>query len=166
MCLQDVVRQFNVTAEEEGGDCLLTTFIRVLQELLVETPLEPHSYHLHAETTRVLVVLLSSVLYSPGKPTHQLAAWREMMRSPLTIPLTCCLLQRYIDQTSPPALQESQGSIVLGLASSVWSILTLGELSLPVPALTRSHHNFALQATAVLRQRRRQRRPWLTSVSP
>ena len=39
MCSQDVVRQFNVTAEEDGGDCLLTTFIRVLQELLVETPL-------------------------------------------------------------------------------------------------------------------------------
>ena len=29
-----------MTAEEDGGDCLLTTFIAVLQELLVETPLE------------------------------------------------------------------------------------------------------------------------------
>ena len=120
------MRQFNVTAEEDGGDCLLTTFITVLQELVVETPLEPGSYHLHVEATRVLVVLLSSVLYSPGKPTHQLTAWREMMRSNLTTPLTCSLLQRYIDQSSPPPLQDSQGSIVLGLASSVWSIITLG----------------------------------------
>ena len=122
------MRQFNVTAEEDGGDCLLTTFIRVLQELLVETPLEAHSYHLHVEATRVVVVLLSSVLYSPGKPSHQLTAWQEMMRSSLTTPLTCCLLQRYIDQAAPPPLQDSQGSIVLGLASSVWSIITLGEL--------------------------------------
>jgi len=123
---EDVVRQFNVTAEEDGGDCLLTTFIAILQELLVETPLETQSYYLHVEATRVLVVLLSSVLYSQGKPSHQLTAWREMMRSNLTIPLTCSLLQRYIDQSSPPPLQDSQGSIVLGLASSVWSIITLG----------------------------------------
>ena len=161
--LQDVVRQFNVTAEEDGGECLLTSFIKALQELLVETPLEAHSYHLHAEATRVLVVVLSSVLYSPGKPTHQLTAWREMMRSNMTTPLTCCLLQRYIDQTSPPPLEDSQGSIVLGLASSVWSILTLGETRLP--ACPVSHHDLTLQATAVLRPGRRQRRPWRTSVS-
>ena len=127
------MRQFNVTAEEERGDCLLTAFISALQELLVETPLETQSYHLHVEATRVMVVLLSSVLYSPGKPTHQLTAWREIMRSNLTTPLTCCLLQRYIDQAAPPPLQDSQGSIVLGLASSVWSILTLGEIRPTLP---------------------------------
>ena len=126
------MRQFNVTAEEERGDCLLTTFISALQELLVETPLETQSYHLHVEATRVMVVLLSSVLYSPGKPTHQLTAWREMMRSNMTTPLTCCLLQRYIDQAAPPPLQDSQGSIVLGLASSMWSILTLGKIRPPL----------------------------------
>ena len=127
-----MVRQFNVTAEEDGGDCLLTAFISALQELLVETPLETQSYHLHVEATRVMVVLLSSVLYSPGKPTHQLTAWREMMRSNMTTPLTCCLLQRYIDQAAPPPLQDSQGSIVLGLASSMWSILTLGKIRPPL----------------------------------
>ena len=126
------MRQFNVTAEEDGGECLLTTFISTLQELLVETPLETQSYHLHVEATRVMVVLLSSVLYSPGKPTHQLTAWREMMRSNMTTPLTCCLLQRYIDQAAPPPLQDSQGSIVLGLASSMWSILTLGKIRPPL----------------------------------
>ena len=96
---------------------------------MVETPLEPHSYHLHCEASRVLLVLLSCVLYSPGKPAHQLTAWREVMDSRLSTPLTCCLLQRYIDQTIPPPSQDSSGSIVLGLASSMWSIITLGEIS-------------------------------------
>jgi len=119
------VRQFNVTGEEDGA-CLLTLFIRAMEELLVETPLQTQSYHLHVEASRVLVVILSTVLYSPGKPAHQMTAWREVMSSNLTTPLTCCLLQRYIDQASPPPAQDSSGSIVLGLASSMWSIITLG----------------------------------------
>ena len=105
------------------------------------------SYHLHVEATRVLAVLLSGVLYCPGKPAHQLAVWRELMAgekiamwrrrmdvmtmcageaSVLVTPLTCVLLQRYCDQTPAPDL-DTGGSLVLGLASSVWSILTLGQ---------------------------------------
>ena len=109
------------------------------------------SYHLHVEATRVLAVLLSGVLYCPGKPAHQLAVWREIMAgektamvmrrvedrmdvimlcageaSVLVTPLTCVLLQRYCDQTPAPDL-DTGGSLVLGLASSVWSILTLGQ---------------------------------------
>ena len=113
---------------EEDGACLLTLFIRAMEELLVETPLQTQSYHLHVEASRVLVVILSTVLYSPGKPAHQMTAWREVMSSNLTTPLTCCLLQRYIDQASPPPAQDSSGSIVLGLASSMWSIITLGTI--------------------------------------
>jgi len=45
--------------------------------------------------------------------------------SVLVTPLTCVLLQRYCDQTPAPDL-DTGGSLVLGLASSVWSILTLG----------------------------------------
>ena len=101
------------------------------------------------EATRVLAVLLSGVLYCPGKPAHQLAVWRELMAgekiamrrvedgcnvmtmcageaSVLVTPLTCVLLQRYCDQTPAPDL-DTGGSLVLGLASSVWSILTLGQ---------------------------------------
>ena len=46
--------------------------------------------------------------------------------SVLVTPLTCVLLQRYCDQTPAPDL-DTGGSLVLGLASSVWSILTLGQ---------------------------------------
>ena len=114
--------------EDEDSDSMLSTFLSSMIELLVETPLQPQSYHLHVEATRVLHVMLGGVLYSPGKPAHQLSVWREMMSggsSVLSTPLTCVLLQRYCDQTPAPDL-DTGGSLVLGLASSVWTILTLG----------------------------------------
>ena len=129
--LKDVVNQFHVTVgdEDDSSASMLSTFLSSMIELLVETPLVEHSYYLHVEATRMLVTLLSSVLYSPGKPCHQLAAWRDMMSgeqaSVMVVPLTCALLQRYSDQAPAPEL-DTGGSLVLGLASSVWSILTLG----------------------------------------
>merc|ERR1719189_1989718 len=98
---EDVVSQFHVREgeeEEEAPVSMLSTLLSSLVELLVETPLQPQSYHLHVEATRVLAVLLSGVLYCPGKPAHQLAVWREIMAgeaSVLVTPLTCVLLQRY-----------------------------------------------------------------------
>ena len=125
---EDVVSQFHVTVgeEEEESVSMLAILLSTLVELLVETPLQPQSYHLHVEATRLLIVLLSSVLYCPGRPAHQLTVWREMLAGPPSVmvaPLTCVLLTRYCDQAPEP---EVGGSIVLGLASSMWSILTLG----------------------------------------
>ena len=127
-----MVNQFLVSPggedEDSETESMLSTFLSSMIELLVETPLQPQSYHLHVEATRVLHVLLGGVLYSPGKPAHQLSVWRSMMSggcSVMSTPLTCVLLQRYCDQTPAPDL-DTGGSLVLGLASSVWSILTLG----------------------------------------
>ena len=69
--------------EEDSSVSMLSTFLGSMIELVVETPLVEHSYHLHVEATRVLVTLLSCVLYSPGKPCHQLAAWRDIMSGEL-----------------------------------------------------------------------------------
>ena len=96
---EDVINQFHVTVgdEEDSAVSLLNSFLSALIELLVETPLVHHSYHLHVEATKMLITLLSSVMYSPGKPCHQLTVWREMMTgevSTMTTPLTCALLQR------------------------------------------------------------------------
>jgi len=126
---EDVVNQFEVCGEDEDSEVsMFSRFLMTLVELLVETPLQNVSYHLHVEATRVLMVLLSSVLYCPGKPAHHITAWRELMSgdaSVLVTPLTCILVQRFIDQTPAPVM-EAGGSLVLGLASSVWNILTLG----------------------------------------
>ena len=110
---------------------MFTSFLTCLVELVVETPTGDHTYALQLEGTRLLVVMLSPVLYSPGKPAHQLTAWREMMSgtaSVMVVPLTCGLLLRYMEQSQAPAnmLGDEGGSLVLGLASGVWNILTLG----------------------------------------
>ena len=77
------------------------------------------------------MVMLSPVLYSHGKPAHQLSDWREMMTgqaSMLVVPLICGLLLTYMEQTqAPPNMMGEKGaSLVLGLASWVWNMLTLG----------------------------------------
>jgi len=130
---EDVVKQFNVVLpdEEEETVSMFTRFLSCLVELVVETPTGEHTYALQLESTRLMVVMLSSVLYTPGKPPHQLSAWREMMTgqaSVMVTPLTCGLLLRYMEQSKAPAnmVGEEGGSLVLGLASGVWNILTLG----------------------------------------
>lgn len=128
---EDVVRQFNVSlpGEEEEPEAMFPYLLRQLTEVVVETPLSAPTYSLLTEATRLLVTILSSPLYSPpGKPSHQLTAWREIMAGPasvMAVPLTCSLLLRFIERMPAPPRSEG-GSLVLGLASGVWSLLTLG----------------------------------------
>jgi len=128
---EDVVRQFNVVLpdEEELPEAMFPLFLRQLCELIVETPLAPPTYSLLTEATRLLTVLLSSPLFCPpGKPSHQLTPWKELMQggaSVMAVPLTSTLLIRFMErQPAPPSNQG--GSLVLGLASGVWNLLTLG----------------------------------------
>ena len=94
-------------------------------------PTGDHTYALQLEGTRLLLVMLSPVLYSHGKPAHQLSDCRDMMTgqaSMLVVPLICGLLLTYMEQTqAPPNMMGEKGaSLVLGLASWVWNMLTLG----------------------------------------
>ena len=101
---EDVVAQFSVAVEdgdEEEEEGMLPQLLASLVELLVETPLLSHTYSLHLEASRLLVVLLSSALYSPGRPASQLTTWRELLTGRaaiLAVPLTCSLLSRYTEQ--------------------------------------------------------------------
>jgi len=128
---EDVVAQFSVAVEdgdEEEEEGMLPQLLASLVELLVETPLLSHTYSLHLEASRLLVVLLSSALYSPGRPASQLTTWRELLTgraAVLAVPLTCSLLSRYTEQAAAP-VPAQPGSLVLGLASGMWSLLTLG----------------------------------------
>lgn len=128
---EDVVRQFNVVPpdEEELPEAMFPLFLRQLCELIVETPLAAPTYSLLTEATKLLTVLLSSPLFCPpGKPSHQLTAWKEMMQgsaSVMAVPLTSTLLIRFMEQQPAPPRNEG-GSLVLGLASGMWNLLTLG----------------------------------------
>ena len=99
-----MVEQFSVAVEdgdEEEEEGMLPQLLASLVELLVETPLLSHTYSLHLEASRLLAVLLSSALYSPGRPACQLTTWRELLTgraAVLAVPLTCSLLSRYTEQ--------------------------------------------------------------------
>jgi len=128
---EDVVRQFNVVPpdEEELPEAMFPLFLRQLCELIVETPLAAPTYSLLLEATKLLTVLLSSPLFCPpGKPSHQLTAWKEVMQggaSVMAVPLTSTLLIRFMERQPAPPRSEG-GSLVLGLASGMWNLLTLG----------------------------------------
>lgn len=130
---EDMVAQFNVVLpdEQEESTAMFIQFLSTLVMLLIEIPLRENTYGLHLEGSKLLIVLLSVTMFSPSKPADQLVVWRELMTGDLqylATPLTCTLLLRYIDQETAPAsvLGQEGGSLVLGLASGVWNILTLG----------------------------------------
>jgi len=129
----DLIGQFNIVLphEEEESEAMFTQFLSTLVQLLIEIPLKENTYGLHLEGSRLMIAILSVAMHSPSKPANQLLTWREMMLGDvhyLATPLTCTLLLRYMDQQTAPAsvLGQEGGSIVLGLASGVWNILTLG----------------------------------------
>ena len=90
-------------------------------------PTGDHTYALQLEGTRLLLVMLSPVLYSHGKPAHQLSDWREMMTgqaSMLVVPLICGLLLTYMEQTqAPPNMMGAAWCLALPVGCNM---LTLG----------------------------------------
>ena len=92
-----MLAQFSVVlpGEEEDLVPLYNSLIHTLVELIVETPIGEDTYPLHMEATILIIVLLSSVMFTLGKPIQQLSAWKVIMignTSVLAIPLTCSLL--------------------------------------------------------------------------
>jgi hypothetical protein len=90
-------------------------------------PFSDLTYGLHTECVTTLIQLLSSPVVST-KPAFQLRSYRAVMLSHRAPELTAVLLNNFAEQKMAPAtyLSGEGGSIVLGLASGMWSILTLG----------------------------------------
>lgn len=107
-----MLKQFNVTLPdvEEPGQDMFPSFLQKILEVVVETPLSNATYHLLTESTRLLLVLVTSQ-----------TALKEMMTSKMAETLTSSLFLRFTAQESaPPRIQGG------GLVSGLWSILTLG----------------------------------------
>ncbi|XP_023348059.1 dymeclin isoform X3 [Eurytemora carolleeae] len=123
---EELVKQFN----DEDSSEIFSRFLASLVTLLIEIPIKSSTYYLHLEGTKVLIVLLSSPVFTCSKPTHQIQSWKQMMTgdlSELSVPLTSTLLLRYIEQAvaPPDPLGQAGGSLVLGFLN----ILTLGYAS-------------------------------------
>ncbi|KAK3927790.1 Dymeclin [Frankliniella fusca] len=136
---EEILQQFEVNPGVQSGAMIneetssnLNNFIDALIEVIVDVPLRDFTYILHLEAVNCLLVLLSIQMFST-QPAEKLLVYRSLMqgRSAIHSPLLMkTLLQHFINQTKvPPGFLNHNGqggSIVLGLASGLWSIVTLG----------------------------------------
>lgn len=101
---------------------LLVTCMKILTDM----PVTKANYVLQAETISMILILLSVQMYSL-KPAHKSAVYRVILSQKCSsyAPLLCkALLTNFIEQIECPKYEG--GSLIIGLASGVWNVLSLG----------------------------------------
>lgn len=128
----DVIRQLQTgqpSAEGENEDTsdYVETLVTSLVEVIVDVPLRDLTYSLHVEATITLMVLTATHMYS-NAPASKSLIFRTLMMGRASIHaclLVKTLLKRFMAQDKPPVKNEG-GSLIVGLASGFWNVLTLG----------------------------------------
>lgn len=113
------------TADVTPGPAMLDQFISTLIAVAVDMPLNDSTYLLQVEAINSLIVLLSAQMYSTNM-AGQFYVYKTLMHKRCSIHallLTKTLLNNFIRQDPMP---QETGSIILGLASGLWRVLTLG----------------------------------------
>ncbi|KAK4319387.1 hypothetical protein Pmani_009670 [Petrolisthes manimaculis] len=126
----NVMQTSPTTGEEEGSvmdENLVEDLVTSLVEVVVDVPLVDLTYALHQEATTTLLVLTSSLMFTSGDTSvHNILKMLMTGRASIHACLFVkTLLKRFMAQDRPPGKNES-GSIILGLASGLWNVLTLG----------------------------------------
>ncbi|XP_037069422.1 dymeclin-like [Pollicipes pollicipes] len=114
-------------AAEPGSQ--LETLLNALIEVLVDVPLLDATYYIHLEALNTLLILLGCQMYST-KQAHSLVVYRTLMSGRSAIH-ACILMKTLLKhvvtrQPAPDSRYTGGGSLVLGIASGLWSALTLG----------------------------------------
>lgn len=107
------------------GASMLDQFISALISILVDIPASDSIYFLQVEAINSLIVLLSIQMYS-ATPSDQSIIYKSLMQKKASIHaliLTKTLLINFVKQHPMP---DEGGSIIIGLASGLWRVLTLG----------------------------------------
>lgn len=122
----DLIKHFETQGTEndrrDNDESILARFIESLVDLLVRVPLVDFTYNLHCEAVNCLIVLLSVQLFTT-QSADQLQIYRIIMENKQAEAFTRTLLQCFIEQPKPPA--SPGGSLLIGFASELWSLLTL-----------------------------------------
>lgn len=131
---------------DETGNGMLESLLNALMEVLVDVQLEyvprfnlkalllkwpfffssEFTYNLHVEACKAFLVLLSVQMFS-AKPSSKSIIYNMVMQKKCSIHallFTKTLLNNFIQQVPAPA--AGSGSLVFGLASGLWGVLTLG----------------------------------------
>ncbi|KAK8396920.1 hypothetical protein O3P69_005130 [Scylla paramamosain] len=111
----------------EDNQNLVEDLVTSLVEVVVDVPLVGLTYALHQEATITLLVLTSALVFTSGDDCY-LSVLKMLMTGRASIHACLfvkTLVRRFMAQDKPPAKSE-RGSIILGLASGLWNVLTLG----------------------------------------
>lgn len=109
-----------------AGIAMLDHLVNTVISIIVDIPLNDLTYLLKVESINLLLTLLSVQLFASNPITSNSLIYDSVMKRKSSIHaliLTKTLLLNFIQQ--PPAPIES-GSIIIGIASSLWKVLTLG----------------------------------------
>ncbi|KAJ8927015.1 hypothetical protein NQ314_020578 [Rhamnusium bicolor] len=114
--------------ELKGNGNTFESLIGAFVGIIVDVPIDDSTYLIHLEAVTCLLVLLS-VQFHSGTRSDQSSVYRLVMRGKHVIHapvLVRSLLTNFINQQKlPPGYGGGQShSIVLGLASDLWSMLT------------------------------------------
>ncbi|KAI4467070.1 dymeclin [Holotrichia oblita] len=124
---EQLIEHLEVGADNQTSR--LESLIGALFGIIVDIPLKEFTYAVHLEAITCLIVFLSVQLHT-NKKADQSSIYRLLMKGRQSIhaPLFMkSLINNFIEQRkAPPSFSTNQShSIVLGLASELWSILTL-----------------------------------------
>lgn len=114
--------------EANSNGTTLELFISALFSIIVDVPVQDNTYGIHLEAVTCLLVLLSVQFHSGQRSDNSLVydavmKGKHIISAPLFVK---CLLGNFVSQLPlPAAYGVGQGhSIVIGLATELWSILT------------------------------------------
>lgn len=111
--------------ETTPGIVMLEQYLSTLIAIIVDLPQTDATYLLQVEAINALLVLLSVQMYT-STPADQSIIYKSLMQRKASIHslvLTKTLLSNFIQQRPVP---QEAGSIIIGLASGLWRVLTLG----------------------------------------
>ncbi|XP_030765686.1 dymeclin isoform X2 [Sitophilus oryzae] len=125
--------QFVEHIEVNGDGTVLDAFISSLFTVIVDVPVKDSTYLIHLECVTCLLIILS-VQFHLGQKSDRSLIYNVVMKGKhvISTPIFIkCLLTNFINQQSPvPAYGSNQGhSLVTGLASEIWSLLTFNRKS-------------------------------------
>jgi len=117
------------TASGDGDPgARMELFLSALISIVADLPATPVTYGLQCEAVLTLLAMLSPPVFSPLRPAEQIKPFRFAMADSNASGLVKALLEAHVSKTKAPAtyVSEEGGSLVFGIASGVWNILTLG----------------------------------------
>ncbi|CAG0921452.1 unnamed protein product [Notodromas monacha] len=121
----DLDKQFQREMDASYGGNLLDAFIGSLMEIIVDVPVDNQTYELHLEAVNTMVILMSVQMFMTSQAEHR-TLFQTLMYGNCSIHSGMLVKQLLTNFTERLKYNDAGGSVILGLASGLWSALTFG----------------------------------------